>query len=675
MMGDKNPYHAMTDEWKDKFARHPGEKNGRYAGVTNEQLLEHGRRVFEMNGRITSGMWVEYAKAHALPQFVGNEFRFGSWNNFANQVATNHKVVSVECVGIDDVYNITVDDNHNYHVITSYDDERFVVSSGLCVKNCGEITLSPYDSCRLLLVNLFNFVNDPYTKDAKFDFARFGERVFAAQKLMDDLVDLELEAVDRIIDKVKHDPEPDDVKRQEIELWTKIRNAAVNGRRTGLGITALGDTLAALGIRYGSDESVAMTESIYRALALGAYSATVDMARDRGPFPIFSHDIEKGHPFIEQVMDADPELRSRYEKHGRRNIALTTTAPAGSVSLLTQTTSGCEPVFKLFYKRNKKINPNDVNARVDRVDELGDKWQEYKVFHHGYDKWAKINNKTQDDIEESPYWKATSDDIDWVKKIDVQAAAQKWICHSISNTTNLPADVTIDVVKDVYMRGWETGCKGVTIYRDGSRDGVLVSDKPKQPVVTDDRPEAFNESHAPKRPKQLDCEIHRANIKGESYLVIVGMLDGKPYEVFAGKSEHVEVPKKAKKGVLIKNGKNADGVATYNLRIPVGDDDEILFYDIVELFSNPVYGAFTRTISLTLRHGVPVQHVVEQLRKDKHSDVTSFSTVIARVLSKNYIPDGTKATQEKSCSECNSTELSYQSGCVTCMACGNSRCG
>lgn len=536
---------------------------------------------------------------------------------------------------------------------------------------CGEITLSPYDSCRLLLVNISKFVNNPFGKRAKFDFERFNTVVKKAQRLMDDLVDLELEAVDRILDKIRRDPEPTDVKRPETELWMKIRNAAVNGRRTGLGVTALGDALAFLNIKYGSDESVKAAEDIYRGLALGAYRSTVEMARDRGAFPVFSHEVEEGHPFIEQVMAEDKELREQYKRHGRRNIALTTTAPAGSVSILTQTTSGCEPAFLLSYKRRKKINPNDDAARVDFTDALGDRWQEYTVYHHGFKKWMDASGKTE--VADSPYAGATSNDIDWVKKIDVQAAAQKWICHSISNTTNIPKDTSIEVVKQIYMRGWETGCKGVTIYRDGSRDGVLVTESPA--VQSGSLlPTQVIETHAPKRPKELECDVHRVTVKGEQYLVLVGLLQGHPYEIFAGLSQHVEVPKKAKKATLIKNGKK-DGVATYNLRIPLGDDDELLLKDIVSLFDNPLYGAFTRTISLALRHGVPVQYLVEQLRKDKHSDMQSFSTLVARTLSKGYIPDGTKATIEKTCPQCNGTNLAYLQGCVTCMDCGNSKCG
>ena len=423
-----------------------------------------------------------------------------------------------------------------------------------------------------------------------------------------------------------------------------------------------------MGIKYGSDESVETTGKIYKYLACNAYCKSIEMARTRGAFPAFDHSLERGHEFIEQIMSLDDEMREDYNRYGRRNIALTTTAPAGSVSILTQTTSGCEPAFLTSYKRRRKINPGDAEARVDFVDALGDKWQEYIVYHPGFKKWMDVTGET--DPQKSPYWGATSNDINWVKKIDVQAAAQKWICHAISNTTNIPNDTSIDVVKDIYMRGWETGCKGVTIYRDGSRDGVLLKDSTPDPEGR----EMIIETHAPKRPKELECDIHRAVVKGVQYLVFVGLMDSRPYEIFAGLSEHVEVPRKATRGYLVKNGKKS-GVTTYNLRIEVEGEAELLFKDIVDLFDNPVYGAFTRTLSLALRHGVPVQYLVEQLRKDKHSDVTSFSSVIARVLGKSYIADGTVPVHVKSCPKCGSTSnLRYEQGCVTCFDCGNSKC-
>jgi ribonucleoside-diphosphate reductase alpha chain len=552
---------------------------------------------------------------------------------------------------------------------------------------CGEIVLSPYDSCRLLLVNVYKFVKNPFTSAASFDQKGYNEAVFKAQRLMDDLIDLEIEAVDKIIDKIKNDPEPEDVKRSELDLWNKIRSAALGGRRTGLGITALGDTLAALGFVYGSDTSIQMTETIYRTLAVNAYRSSIQMAKERGAFPVFSHNLEKDHVFIKQILEAAPDLAEDYNKYGRRNIALTTTAPAGSVSVLTQTTSGIEPAFMLSYKRRKKIMGDDPNVKVDFVDPLGDKWQEYKVYHHAFKKWMDVTGKTDDQVQESPYWGGTANDIDWVKKVDLQAVAQKWICHSISNTTNIPNSTSVDVVKEIYMRGWETGCKGVTIYRDGCRTGVLVAETPTPPadrkstktsVTVNGQPFLITENHAPKRPKELPCDIHRINVKGsagaESYLVLVGKMDGKPYEVFCGLSSHVEVPKKVKSGTLIKNGKK-DGVATYNLSIPLGEDDHLLFKDVVNLFDNPNHGATTRTLSLALRHGVPISYVCEQLQKDKHSDMQSFSRVLARVL-KGYIPDGTKSASDKTCGNCGAEDgLVYQEGCLSCRNCGSSKCG
>ena len=541
---------------------------------------------------------------------------------------------------------------------------------------CGEIVLSPYDSCRLLLVNLYKFVKNPFTSAAAFDNERFKDVAVKAQRLMDDLIDLEIEAVDKIIAKIKNDPEPEEVKQAELDLWNKIKKAALGGRRTGLGITALGDTLAAMGFVYGSKISIQMTESLYKALALSAYRSTVTMAAERGAFPVFSHKLEEKHPFIQQILESDPDLVKDYKKHGRRNIALTTTAPAGSVSVLTQTTSGIEPAFMLFYKRRKKVNGDDPSVRVDFVDQLGDKWQEFMVYHHAFKKWMEVNHKTEEHVAESPYHGGTANEIDWVAKVDLQAAAQKWICHSISNTTNIPNSTSVDVVKDIYMKGWETGCKGVTIYRDGCRTGVLVAETKKEEKKVDGQPEALVESHAPKRPKELPCDIHRINVRSgndnESYLVLVGRLADKPYEIFCGLSQHVEVPKKAKTGLLIKNGKK-DGVATYNLQIPIGDDDHLLFKDVVELFANPNHGAMTRTLSLALRHGVPVQYVVEQLQKDKHSGLQSFSKAVSRVL-KTYIPDGTKSQSDKVCGSCGLEGIIYKEGCATCASCGWSKC-
>lgn len=532
---------------------------------------------------------------------------------------------------------------------------------------CGEIALSPYDSCRLLLLNVTKFVKNEFAKNSEFDFKKFSLVVQKAQRLMDDLVDLELECIDAIIQKIENDPEPVSIKRNELELWQKIRAAGAQGRRTGLGITGLGDVLAFLNIKYGSDESIVVTEKIYQTLAVGAYKSSVIMAKERGAFPVHRHVIDDIHPFIERILSSDKNLRSLHSKHGRRNIALTTTAPAGSVSLLTQTTSGIEPVFMLSYTRRKKINPSDTLAKVDFIDALGDKWEHFEVYHHGLKKWLDLNPGV--DIKQSPYHDATSADINWNKRIALQAAAQKWICHSISSTINLPKDTTIETVKQIYMQGWKQNLKGLTIYRDGCRDGVMVE---KQPEQNPEKITTIQETHAPRRPKELECDIHRVTVKGESYIVFVGLLDKKPYEIFVGSNDKIEIPKKCTKGILQKNGKK-DGIATYNLSIPFGED-QLIFKNIVELFDNPSHGSLTRAISLSLRHGIPIQFIAEQLKKDKHSDMTSFSACMARVLSKSYIIDGTKATSEKSCPDCKGTDIIYQSGCSQCASCGYSKC-
>jgi len=534
---------------------------------------------------------------------------------------------------------------------------------------CGEIPLSPYDSCRLMVVNLTSFVRDPFTDNAAFDFDRFNDVVMKAQRLMDDLVDLEVECVDRILEKIENDPQPEHVKAIERQLWNKILAAGLNGRRTGLGVTGLGDAIAALGARYGDVCSIDITREIYKALAVGAHRSSLIMAKERGAFPVFDYEKEKDHTYLKKVISAcNGEYTDMWRTTGRRNIALTTTAPVGSVSCLTRTTSGIEPAFLLSYKRRRKITQGDLTSRHDFTDALGDKWQEYTVYHHWFKKWMDVTGKT--DPQESPYWGATANDIDWVKSVEIQAVAQEWIDHSISKTCNLPNSATRETVNDVYLKAWRSGCKGFTVYRDGCRTGVLVQvDEPKKEKKAEDG------RLAPKRSKSLECDIHRASIRNgdnaESWLVLVGLLDDKPYEVFCGIPENIEIPKKYKSGMLVKNGKR-EGITTYNLQVPVGDDDNLVFKDIINLFDNPTQGAFTRTISLALRHDVPLHYVVEQLQKDKNSDMFSFARVIARVL-KGYIKDGTKSS-EKGCPECGNPELVYQEGCLSCKSCGYSKC-
>ena len=539
---------------------------------------------------------------------------------------------------------------------------------------CGEIVLPAYDACRLLVLNLASYVKNPFTKDASFDFKKFQQHAIIAQRLMDDIIDLELECIDRILDKVKADPEPLEVKQVELNLWNKIRAMNISGRRTGLGITALGDCLAMLGIKYGSKESIDKTFKIYRELAIGSHTSSCIMAAERGAFPIFDYELEKNHKYLNSIFDdCSPEIKKMWKKTGRRNIANTTTAPAGSVSALTQTTSGIEPVFMLSYVRRKKQNPSDKGARVDFVDAMGDSWQEFTVFHHGVKRWMDVTGEIN--IEKSPYWGATSNEVDWMASVDMQAAAQKSIDHSISKTCNLPQNVSKEVVSQVYMRAWEKGCKGFTVYRDKCRDGVLISPGESKKKDISGRPTDIDIVMAPKRPIELPCEIKKVKISGEAWTIFVGLLNGKPYELFGGLSKYVDISNKNKSGIITKNGK-VDGVTTYNLRVGVGED-EMTIKDIANVFENAVNGAFTRTLSLALRHGTPVQYVVEQLLKDKHSEITSFSKVAARVL-KQYIQDGTKTTMERKCPnpECPSpiNSFIYEEKCIKCISCGWSKC-
>lgn len=566
------------------------------------------------------------------------------------------EITSIEEVQNEDVYDLTVDDVHNFF------------ANGLLVHNCGEIPLSPYDSCRLMVLNLTSFVNQPFTDSPTFDFVRFHEVAMKAQRLMDDLVDLEVECVDRIIKKIEADNEEESIKKIERDLWQKIRVAGLNGRRTGLGVTGLGDCLAALDVRYGSEDSIEWTERIYKALAVAAHTSSCILAKERGCFPIFDYEKEKSHSYLSKIMETcGDSVKSMWRTTGRRNIALTTTAPVGSVSCLTRTTSGIEPVFLLSYKRRRKVTPGDFTSKVDFVDEMGDKWTEYTVYHHWFKKWMDVTGL--EDQQDSPYWGATANDVDWLASVNLQAAAQRWIDHSISKTCNLPNSAMKELVSEVYMQAWESGCKGFTVYRDGCRTGVLVSnDEPKKEDKKDDR-------HAKKRPKELLCDIHRVTVRTdestENWMVLISLLDGKPYEVFCGIARNIEAPKKYKSGILVKNGKR-DGMSTYNLKIQVDKDDDLVFKDVANLFDNPTQGAFTRTISLALRHEVPIQYVVEQLQKDKHSDMFSFAKTIARVL-KGYIKDGTTVSG-KTCQSCGSSNLIYQEGCQTCASCGSSKC-
>ena len=573
-----------------------------------------------------------------------------------------------------------------------YTDEGF---GSISTNPCGEIILSAYDSCRLMLINLTSFVSEPWAQSSEFMYDHFADVVQKAQRLMDDMIDLEIEQVDKILSKIDNDPEPDDIKKIERDLWSKIREQALNGRRTGLGITGLGDCLAMLGIRYGSDKSVETTEKIYRWLGTHAYISSMIMSKERGSFPIHDSLKEESHPFLERMFDSIDEMllkstsnplpykaRHMNKRFGRRNIALTTTAPAGSVSTLTQTTSGIEPAFMLHYTRRKKITGQDKDACVDFIDDSGDEWQEYTVYHHRFKEWMATLSKEDLDahtVEDlaglSPYAGATAGEIDWVAKVNMQAAAQKWVCHAISNTTNLPKDVDVDTVKNVYMKGWESGCKGVTVYRDGCRSGVLISKKKKKDNVDERDRGQITYHNAPRRPKELPCLISITNINGESWTILIGLLGNQPYEILGGLSKYVEIPRKYDSGIIIKHPRKTMN-SKYDLRF--GEDgNEIVIKDIVSVFDNPNHSAFTRTISLAMRHGAPIQYLVEQLRKDRDADIFSFAKVIARVL-KKYITDGTKPGNGVISCNCETSDqcnLVYQEGCVACLTCGHALCG
>lgn len=536
------------------------------------------------------------------------------------------------------------------------------------VNPCAELLLSPYDSCRLLLANVSKFVVRPFEDDAFFDNEQFAQACEIGQRLMDDLIDLEVECVDKILKKIESDPESDSVKLVEKQLWTKVKKACLDGRRTGLGVTAIGDALAGLNVVYGTKKSIEVVESIYRIHALSAYRSTVNLAKERGAFPVFDHSLEKHHPFLNRIMNLDPKLKSDWKKYGRRNIALTTTAPAGSVSVLTQTTSGIEPAFMVSYKRRKKINQNDKDARVDFVDAMGDRWQEYVVYHHWYKKWMDTTGK--EGIENSPYHGGTSNDIDWAASVSLQAAAQKWCCHAISKTCNLPNSASKDLVAEIYLKAWESGCKGFTVYRDGCRSGVLVADSPKE------KPESASVGRqAPKRPAELPCDVHIMTVGGEKWTFFVGMLDSKPYEIIGGLSKFVSIPKRVKNGKIIKTTVPDGARYDFCFDFEKGPDEETIIKDTTNCFENATHGAFTRTISLALRHGTPVQYIVEQLAKgsEKEDDLFSFSKAAARVL-KQYIAEGTKGNTDKKCKECGANGLVYSEGCLRCLNCGNSKC-
>lgn len=543
---------------------------------------------------------------------------------------------------------------------------------------CGEIPLCPYDSCRLLAINLYSYVQNPFTKGAFFDFSLFKKHIAIAQRIMDDIIDLELEKIDTILAKINADPENDDVKGVEIHLWEKIKTKAREGRRTGVGITAEGDMLAALGLRYGSEEAIDFAVDIQKTLAVEAYRASVYLAKDRGSFKIFDAKRETNNPFIVRLREADPAMYNEMLKYGRRNIACLTIAPTGTTSLMTQTTSGIEPVFMPVYKRRRKVNPNDQNVHIDFVDESGDSYEEFIVFHHKFSEWMKINGfdttrhysdqEIDDLVAQSPYYKATSNDIDWLAKVRMQGQVQKWVDHSISVTVNLPSDASEELVGKLYIEAWKSGCKGCTVYRDGSRSGVLVSNKDKkQSSVGTEMPA--------KRPKELDAEIVRFQNNKEKWIAFIGLYEGRPYEIFTGiadDEEGIMLPKAVTEGKIVKHY-DEDGNSRYDFQFC----NKRGFKTTVEGLSykfDKEYWNYAKLISGVLRHGMPVHQAVELVASMEfdNENINTWKNGVERAL-KKYIPNGTEAAGEK-CENCGSPVV-YQEGCLICKTCGTSKCG
>lgn len=552
---------------------------------------------------------------------------------------------------------------------------------------CGEIPLCPYDSCRLLAINLYSYVKNPFTPEAAFDFDLFRKHVTLAQRLMDDIIDLEIEKIELISRKIESDPQSDEVKQTERHLWEKIRHKTEQGRRTGVGITAEGDMIAALGLRYGTQEATDFATMVQRELAIAAYASSVQMAEERGAFSVYDASREANNPFILRIKEAAPELYEKMKKAGRRNIACLTIAPTGTTSLMTQTTSGIEPVFLPVYKRRRKVNPNDPEVRVDFTDESGDAFEEYLVYHHRFMTWMEVNGydtkkhysqeEIDDLVRQSPYYKATANDVDWLMKVKMQGAIQKWVDHSISVTVNLPSTVDEELVNRLYVEAWKCGCKGCTIYRDGSRAGVMISVKKKE--KKDDKgslPLCRQPEVTERRPEVLECDVVRFQNNKEKWVAFVGLLDGHPYEIFTGlqdDDEGIVLPKTVTKGRIIKCV-NADGTKRYDFQFENKRGYKTTVEGLSEKF-NKEYWNYAKLISGVLRYRMPLEHVirlVDSLQLESES-INTWKVGVARAL-KKYITDGTEA-HGLTCPNCGHETLVYQEGCLICKHCGASRCG
>ncbi|MDE6416037.1 MAG: adenosylcobalamin-dependent ribonucleoside-diphosphate reductase [Duncaniella sp.] len=550
---------------------------------------------------------------------------------------------------------------------------------------CGEIPLCPYDSCRLVAMNLYSYVKNPFTDKAEFDFELFRNHVAKAQRIMDDIIDLEMEKIDTIIDKIKSDPETAEVKSAELHLWEKIRAKTLKGRRTGLGTTAEGDMIAALGLRYGTTEATDFSVEVHKQLALAAYRSSAKMAEERGAFEVYDAEREKNNPYIRRLAEADPELYELMVKHGRRNIACLTIAPTGTTSLMTRTSSGIEPVFMPVYKRRRKVNANDVESRVDYVDDSGDAFEEYVVYHPKFVDWMKTqgievkDDYTQEQLDElvarSPYFKATANDIDWLEKVRMQGRIQKWVDHSISVTVNLPADTTVELVNKLYIEAWKSGCKGCTIYRDGSRSGVLVAIEKKKPEAAP-APVADYRPHVAKRPIELEADVVRFQNNKEKWIAFVGLVDGKPYEIFTGLADDEDgifCPKSVTKGRIIK-AIDENGNKRYDFQFINKRGYKTTIEGLSDKF-NPEYWNYAKLISGVLRYGMPIDQVIKLVNglELNSQSINTWKMGVERAL-KKYIPAGTAANGQR-CPNCGQETLIYQEGCLICTSCGTSKCG
>ena len=557
------------------------------------------------------------------------------------------------------------DRQHNYSTSSLY--PGFKNSS---TNPCSEIAMQGGDSCRLIAVNLFSFVDNPYTENASFDQKKFYEVVYESQRLMDDLVDLELEAVDKILDKIEGDPEPDSIKRDEIETWKLLQETGRKGRRTGLGFTALADAMAALGLKFDSDEAIAEVDKLMKTKISAEFDSSIDMAIERGQFEVFNRNVEDKSEFVQMLRDEFPDMYTRMMDHGRRNISISTVAPTGSLSMLAQVSSGIEPVFMTSYKRRRKINQDDKNATVDFVDDLGDAFEEFTVYHKKVEEWMKVTGET--DMSKSPYAGATASEIDWEKRVELQALVQKYTTHSISSTINLAADVTEDLVGDIYMDSWKKGLKGITVYRDGSRSGILIADDSKE---SKEDGNYTKEVEFTKRPKKIEAEIVRFHNESEKWLAVVGLIDDRPYEIFTGKmNDAFNLPQWLEKGWVIKN-RDENGDARYDFQYMDREGYKITIEGLSRSFDKEFWN-YAKLISGILRHKMPMNYVVDLIQNlnmyDDH--INTWKNGVARAL-KRYVPDGTAAADKK-CNECGDPEgVIYSEGCLKCVSCGHSKCG